>query len=121
MRLSDMGRSHGGARISPSHLLANYVSALMVENCPHAHGVQLAKPDTLSVFRGPMNLPRPAFESTGENRANTSVVAVDGANDLRMFALGCGGIEVPVVLRDSACLGCCLDVCRRTGFPVLVL
>jgi hypothetical protein len=52
---------------------------------------------------------------------HTSIVAVDGQDELRFFALSHNLDGKPVVLRKSACLACCLRVCRRAGSAILVL
>ena len=51
--------------------------------------------------------------------STVDVVAVDGADDLRLFSLGCSACSI--VVRKNACVSCCLEVCRRTNFPVLIL
>ncbi|KAK8109181.1 hypothetical protein PG984_014982 [Apiospora sp. TS-2023a] len=121
MRLEGMNGRYRVSNILPTRLLANYASALIVESCSHAPDAPLARADTFCSFTGPGNPTYPASTTTDETWTKVGVVAVDGANELRFFSIGCGRIRVPIVLRQSACLRCCLDVCRRTGFPVLVL
>ncbi|KAK7960446.1 hypothetical protein PG988_011660 [Apiospora saccharicola] len=121
MSLEGMDGRYRVANICPIRLLANYASALVVGSCSHAPDTPLVRADAFCSFTGPGNPTYPASTTTGETWMKVGVVAVDGANDLRFFAIGCGRIQVPIVLRQSACLRCCLDVCRRTGFPVLVL
>lgn len=121
MRLEGMDGRYRVSNLSPTLLLANFASALIVESCSHPSDAPLARADTFCAFTGPGNPTYPASTTTGETWMKTGVVAVDGANDLRFFSIGCGRVQVPIVIRQSACLSCCLDVCRRTGFPVLVL
>ena len=49
-----------------------------------------------------------------------SVVAVAGSDELRFLSLT-REITQPMVIRGDACLVCCLDICRRAGFSMLIL
>ncbi|KAK7937327.1 uncharacterized protein PG986_014195 [Apiospora aurea] len=121
MSLEGMDGKYRMANISPAHLLANYAAALIVEDCKHDVDAPLERADEFCSFTGPGNPTYPASTTTRETWMKVGVVAVDGSNELRFFSIACGRIQVPIVIRQSACLMCCLDVCRRTGFPVLIL
>lgn len=121
MGLKGMDGRYGYVNISPSIILANLASALLVEDCQHASDAVLASEDRFCSFTGPVNPTQPAYLSKDKNYMKIGVVAVDGADDLRLFSAACGDNIAPIVLRRSACLLCCLDVCRKTRFPVLVL
>lgn len=119
--LTGMDGRYDFARVSPTILLANLAAAVLVEDCPHEVDSELTDPDRFCKYTGPVNPVQPASLTRDKNYMDIGVVAVNEANDLRLFALACGDKIAPVVLRQSACLLCCLDVCRRTNFPVLIL
>ncbi|KAL3418847.1 hypothetical protein PVAG01_09068 [Phlyctema vagabunda] len=118
--LEGMKGRYDFAIVSPVLLFANLATALMVD-CQHETSAPLEAADRFSSYTGPLNPTQPAALSRERNVMNIGVVAVDGAEDLRLFALACGDHIAPVVIRKAACLRCCLDICRRTNFPVLVL
>lgn len=119
--LTGMGGRYDFVQVSPCLLLANLAASLVVECCTHKRDAALITADQFSNYTGPVNPTKPAMLSMESNSCQIGVVAVEGAEDLRFFAAACGGVRCPLVLRKTACLSCCLDVCRRTGFPVLVL
>jgi len=101
--------------------MANLATALIVEACPHEANSALETEDRFSCYTGPLNPTQPAAITRDKNYMKVGVVAVDGADDLRFFALSCGDTTAPLVVRKDACLSCCLDICRKTCFPVLIL
>jgi hypothetical protein len=100
---------------NPMDLLHNLGDALLVESCPHDCRAQLKLADRFSSYSSPWQTHKEALDSTSQ----VDVVAVDGADDLRCFAVACTG--APVVLRRNSCLACCLNVCRETNVHVLIL
>lgn len=73
---------------------------------------------------GPAQLPQEkneAEEADDDQAEEISVVAVDGCDELRFLALSNNMSQAPMVLRKRACLACCLDVCRETGYKALLL
>ncbi|KAL8872044.1 MAG: hypothetical protein Q9174_002258 [Haloplaca sp. 1 TL-2023] len=106
--------------VNPVLLLSNLAAALNVEDCPHEAGMELEREDRFCTYTGPINPTQPASESKNKASPKLAVVAIDGADDLRLLTMACP-TQPPFVLRKSACLRCCLDVCRRTNFPVLIL
>jgi hypothetical protein len=119
--LDGPGGRYSPITVSPSLLTSNLAGTLLVD-CTHDADRELPEPDQFCEFTGPINPTGPASKSRREQDfMKVGVVAVEGAQDLRMFALACGDTITPLVLRQSACLECCLDVCRRTNFPVLIL
>lgn len=99
--------------LEPARVLTNLAKALLVEDCPHNPTSELDFSDTRLKFSGPLY---PCDPSAG-----ISVVAVDGDDGLRFIALSTLNNEYPVVLRKRACLACCLEICQKTGSPVVVL
>ena len=106
--------------VNPVLLLSNLAAALNVEDCPHEAGTELEQEERFCVYTGPINPTQPASECRNAVSPKLAVVAIDGADDLRLLTMACP-TQPPFVLRKSACLRCCLDVCRRTNFLVLIL
>lgn len=99
-------------------ILFNLSRALILGGCPHDSASPLEKPDLLSRYRSPTKAGR---RSVTEEQIG--VVAVDGDAGLRMFALSGPGQIYPkdtFVIRNNACLQCCLDLCRRAGYRSVI-
>jgi hypothetical protein len=123
---ASLGLAHGSprysvAKVSPTILLANLSTALLVENCDHDADQALEAMDQFCKFTGVLNSTQPASLSKDKNYMITGVIAVHNDHDLQFFALSCGDNITPVVIHKTACLGCSLCTCRKTGYPVLVL
>lgn len=103
----------------PAAIFPNLASALMVEACPHEAESPLDEYDRFCAYTGPIK-PLPNTDRIG-HICTIGVVAVDGADDLRLYSLSSCPQKTPIVMRKKACLQCCLDVCRQTNFPVLIL
>lgn len=101
---------------SAHQILHSMSMALVLESCPHDPSAALSRPDPFCEYSGPLI---PYIES-GWNGNGTSVrvVAVAGSCSLRMFTLS--SVQSKTVLRGNACLSCCLDVCRRFNYKVIV-
>jgi hypothetical protein len=119
--LAGMEGRYDFVRVSPALLIANLATALIVEECHHEANSALETVDRFSSYTGVLNPTQPAAMTRDKNFMKVGVVAVDGADDLRLFALSCGDTIAPIVVRKDACLSCCLDICRKTSFPVLIL
>ena len=109
------------ASCSPTMVLSTLASAIILKACPHSAESKLSKADPLceySHFLAPLGV-----TTVGERREGSptiTVVPVDGNNGLRMISLAAYTSPFPVVLRSKACLSCCLEVCRRGGYPVVI-
>ena len=102
-----------------SSILTNLANALVLL-CPHDRALPLRRPDPnsryfdLFLLVPPSPIPDPGVK----------ILAVDGNPDLRMFAISLvpayGRARPQAVIRDNACLQCCLDLCRefRCGYLV---
>jgi hypothetical protein len=117
--LSSQKREFSSCQFSPSTILKNLSSALLLEACPHSPAAALESPDEFCAFTGPLHVTAIPREKNGIQVVG--VVAVDGSDELRMFSLCGGGSIIPMVLRKDACLSCCLDACRKTNYPVVIL
>jgi hypothetical protein len=117
--LSSQKRDYSNCLFSPRTILENLSSALLLEACPHSPGAALESPDEFCAFTGPLHVTAIPREKNGIQVIG--VVAVDGSNELRMFSLCGGSTIIPMVLRKDACLSCCLDACRKTNYPVVIL
>ncbi|KAF2470573.1 uncharacterized protein BDR25DRAFT_393691 [Lindgomyces ingoldianus] len=115
--LDGMGGTYSHITYPPGMILPNLASALLVEACQHEHGQELATINPFLAYTGPI---RPVF-SKNNMVHKVGVVAVSGANDMRLFSLICAGYHIPIILRGNACLACCIDIYRKTRFPVIVL
>jgi len=100
----------------PTIVLLNLADALLLEACPHDRDLKLETVDQFSAYTGPI---LPLNTTRNRETGTVDVVAVDGADDLRLFSLCFSTCSI--VVRKNACLSCCLEVCRRTNFPVLIL
>lgn len=95
-------------------ILDNLTRALILRGCPHDPASPLENPDLLSKYRSPKIAGRLSV-----TEGKIGVVAVAGDAGLRMFALSDALLSWPenaFVIRDNACLQCCLDLCRRAGY-----
>lgn len=101
--------------LDPLNLLLALKHTLLVESCPHDRRVELQPADQFAWYAYPWQDHRDAEDAT----SIIDVVPVDGADDLRCFALAC--TETRLVLRRNACLSCCLNLCRDTDVHVLIL
>jgi len=117
--LSSQKRDISSCQFSPCTILKNLSSALLLEACPHSPAAVLESPDEFCAFTGPLHVT--AIPSQKNGIQVVGVVAVDGSNELRIFSLCAGGTVIPMVLRKDACLSCCLDACRKTNYPVVIL
>ena len=108
------GRSNGYA----SYILSNITGSPVV-SCPHDRALPLHRPDPNSHYTDPFGLADPDRDIT-ETEGECSVIAVDGNSDLRMFAISIFPADIksraPFVIRDNACLQCCLNLCREAGY-----
>ena len=109
------GRSMGSA----ASILSNLTNALAI-SCPHDRALPLRRPDPKSRYIDLFSLAgNEASVSDPEGPVN--LLAVDGDTNLRMFAMSTFlPLEVPVIIRDNACLQCCLDLCQETGSRLLI-
>ena len=103
----------------PSSILSNLAHALVII-CPHDRALPLHRPDPNSRYincfflaaHGP-SIPRPEEQ--------VDVLGVDGNTDLRMFAMSAlPATQMPLIIRNNACLQCCLDLCRKAGYKYVM-
>ncbi|KAN0113138.1 hypothetical protein V8E51_006089 [Hyaloscypha variabilis] len=117
--LQSVQRDLSSTRYSVNWILENLASAIMLEACWHSPEAALEEPDEFCAYTGPTVI---TPYSDLENRIQVvGIVAVEGSDELRLFSLSGGGVIMPIVLRKDACLSCCLDACRRTKYPVIIL
>lgn len=123
----------GGMRSVPSNtvcpfdVLLNIARSLFVEDCMHDPDSSLEDSNHLSEVIGisegytKVNGSKspPVDEQPG--RPTIGVVPVDGHQGLRFITIGNRLRISPVVLRQKACLACCLDACRKAEVHTLVL
>lgn len=119
-----LGLQSGDRDLSPirypvNHILDNLASAIMLEACSHSPDAALEQPDKFCEYIGPMTI-MPYYKHKHGIHV-IGIVAVEGSNELRFFSLSGAGVIMPMVLRKDACLSCCLDACRRTKYPVIIL
>ena len=119
-----LGLLSGHRDLSPirypvNHILDNLASAIMLEDCPHSPDAALEEPDRFCAYTGPMTIMPHSNQKNGI--PVVGIVAVEGSNELRLFSLSGAGVIMPMVLRKDSCLSCCLDACRRTKYPVIIL
>ncbi|KAL7913760.1 hypothetical protein GGI35DRAFT_490221 [Trichoderma velutinum] len=100
---------------NPSFFITALKGTLFYESCPHESRAKLKKADRFTTNQLPWHerVGKPAAESF------VNIIAVDGSEGLRCFALA--HANGPVVLRGHACLRCCLDMCRKNAVNALIL
>lgn len=110
---------------NPYYVLEAVTQSLFIKNCPHPVDKVLNKPDPYSFYTTPMfslthNQPVISLtDNQPEIAGSIGVVPVVGNDGLRFFALP---NATPGVIRgSSACMKCCLDLCRQAGFRYIVL
>jgi hypothetical protein len=106
---------------NPMHMLTAAASSLFISKCAHKKDAQLESQDSHCYYITPC-FDMLSIQSHNNNweelvRTKTGVVAVSGNDGLRCFAL-VGG--TPAIIRQSACLQCCIDICRRLGYCYVV-
>ena len=104
---------------TPFRVLLNLAHSFMLETCPHPSDSPLAKTYPWLQYTGPLN-PYCIEESDSKNDPHMiSVAAVEGNDGLRMLCLT-HSHPAPFVIRRDACLTCCIDICQRTGYPLII-
>ena len=126
-------KDKSGERFRPTHygingIFENLAGAIFLETCPHGRNAKLKTADKSAIYRKPLeNLDRdPRFAGDGKfEEFDISVVAVDGADDLRLLALCYAPTfstrSRPMVIRQDACISCCINVCRQAECRILIL
>ncbi|KAI9678913.1 MAG: hypothetical protein M1829_001898 [Trizodia sp. TS-e1964] len=104
---------------SPNTLFLGLCHSLMLESCPHNPTALLNAADSSAVYISPIALVDNLMKKLKPK--NLGVVAVDGADDLRMYAMCNSQGVFNMVVRRNSCLKCCLDFCRVVGAEILVL
>jgi hypothetical protein len=117
--LEDSSKKYSHVLHPPFHVLTNMASILMLEACPHDAKCSLRNPDWFCAYTGPFS-PMAIGPDLEDNDGKVGLVAVDGNDGLRMFALSAYPPPFPFVLRQNSCLSCCLDICRRSSYPVVI-
>ena len=102
---------------SPCQILTTLATALIVRACPHPASSTLPQADPFCEFSHYL---QPLFLDTTNGNLNLAVVPVNKNNGLRMISMASHQAPFPVVLRGDACLSCCLEVCRRAAYPVVI-
>jgi hypothetical protein len=103
---------------SPLTMLINLSSALVTFPCPHSADEPLKTPDKWCQYTEPSQ-PLGSSEQT-KDPDFISVVAADGNDGLRMYALGFYDSPFPFVIRNGTCIACCLGICRIAGYPAII-
>jgi len=101
--------------LDPLALLQSLRDILLVESCPHDQRAPLMSEDRFTSYSSPWD----EHDEASGTTSRVDVVAVDGADDLRCFALAYS--ETSAVLRRNSCIACCLNVCRHNDVHVLIL
>jgi len=116
-------------RGGPASIFDNLGHALLLESCPHDPSSELQTVNQSCYFESPFCDFGYEDFSGGSDRAGVSsrakrtkiaVVAVDGADDLRLFAFSHLRRRLTVI-RGAACLQCCIDECRNANASIIVL
>ena len=116
------GLANSVMKFNPMAILKAAAISLFVSNCSHDKEQSLSKPDTHCYYITPCFDKASIEDNFNKNpdlvKLNTGIVAVSGNDGLRSFAL-IGG--TPAVIRGSACLQCCIDICRQVGLYYIIV
>lgn len=99
---------------SPSRAVETLKNALVIDRCDHDADAKLEEANDNLVYV------TPSFERA-DTQGSISIVAVDGADDLRYLATVNGSEQGVVVFRNGACLGCCVELCEAARARSIVL
>lgn len=116
-----IGRDGHYSTKAPFQILNTLARALIVEDCPHTRDSKIRTPSPWWSYSSPLS-PMSSYKSA-DDAMKIDVVAVDSNHGFRMFALSAvsqAGLPIPIVVRKQACLDCCLEVCQKAGYPVVV-
>jgi hypothetical protein len=113
----------------PGEVFENLSQSLILESCPHDSDSRLDSADPSSAYTGPIVLITGRSGKVGGVPELVGVVAVDGADDLRLFAMSYSpyssvwgpSMRRMVVRGNNSCLKCCLDFCRVADTKILIL
>lgn len=108
--------NHNHVVHAPFRILTNLASALVLEVCRHDANCSLRNPDWFCAYTGPIS----PMTNTENTSRKVGLVAVDGNDGLRMFALSAYPSPFPFILRGKSCLSCSLAVSQRTNYPVII-
>ncbi|KAL8343748.1 hypothetical protein RB601_004321 [Gaeumannomyces tritici] len=102
---------------NPAVVLMRADRIFMVENCGHDPSSPLTHPPSHQWQYAGVTGPR---ANDYEEDFRRGVVAIDGANDLRMFALAIERYD-KLVIRERSCLSCCMEAAERLGAKIIIL
>lgn len=104
---------------NPMKVLWAASQSLFISTCPHPKDALLADADDHSIFLTPhYDRMSSVIRQRPDNLSSkTVIIAVSGDENLRFFALAAG---TPAIVRQSACLECCIHICRSTGYTHVV-
>lgn len=116
------GTTSSVKKFNPMDMLVAAAKSLFIPNCVHKEDSLLEVSDPNCYYITPcfhkIAFTNDHFLQHGDLMdSHTKIVAVAGNDGLRCFALMSG---LPAVIRQSACLKCSIDLCRRTGFYYVV-
>lgn len=113
----EISLSYGHATSHPYSILRNMARGLVLEGCRHDRDSPLRTPSSFSVHRAPFCVPRPRI--VAQQQPEVSIVDVGVNSSLQLFALSrIPGL--PFVIRDNACVQCCLDICQEAKLSVVL-
>ncbi|KAL8378006.1 hypothetical protein RB595_008614 [Gaeumannomyces hyphopodioides] len=123
MSVTNAGKNVGsvspGRRRNPLDLLMRAGDIFMVENCGHDPSSPLSHPSPHQwLYAGP-TLP----EDGARKDSGGWVVAVDGASDLCIFTLASPyeSEREHFIIRERACLSCCVEAAEKLNVKVIIL
>ena len=129
VRSKSNASSHG--YLDPMDAVFSLLNALFLETCPHDSRAALDQPDEFATYCGIFDREDDTNNETQDPGSRVNIVAVDGAEDLRMAAVCRRPLQSRFsvepgrppfyVLRGGACLACCLKLCRKVGIQHLIL
>ena len=110
---------HGLRHISktPFRVLLNLEYSFFMETCPHPSDSELAQPNNLLTYTGPLEPFRSGEDDHHPGQIN--VIAVKDNDGLRILSLASGSYQ-PYVIQRGAYLACCVDICQRIGCQTIV-
>ncbi|KAJ9150284.1 hypothetical protein NKR23_g3692 [Pleurostoma richardsiae] len=118
MALASLGNKHHVVAADPTKLWVALSQLGMLEHCGHdpaapvdGHFREMCRYSTVV---------NPTVPGKIDGRPIVGVVAVDGADDLRVLALCCLA-SYPIIMRKRVCLSCCPELRMKAGARVPIL
>ncbi|KAF1353983.1 hypothetical protein BDV97DRAFT_367526 [Delphinella strobiligena] len=105
----------------PMHVLLNLGSCIFADSCPHQPHSPLRATDPRCSYTGLVDVKQHLKRGEEPEEGQIGIVAVAGSDGLRYFALSTSELKRGCVIREQACLACCITICRTLKYSIVIL